>query len=380
MSTTTQIETTRAVTVSRGKVWALLGASFWMLLGLQLDAYAHANVAELETFWTPWHAVMYSGIFASCLVGIWILRPFLPEGLTVAGLKALPLSLKVSATGMVLLLISGGVDTLWHNLFGIEDGLDIFMSPSHVGIITGMAAVAFGPVLMRWEQPDNGTLSASDRALVATSLILAMLSPHIYSLHASVLNFPAPGTGLEETTLDGLDAVWLHGYLWTTVLLLIPVLVWARRWQLPLGIPTVLAAVPSVLMWLAFGDPSMVWYPALMVGGMAAAEVCCRAGAQFVHSKLSRDAAWIAAGALAPFVLWGTLLLGMALILPEAIPQSWETPRSEGEIKQLGYGWNIHATTGLLTETALTGALVAAISRWLNPGLNPGRVPTPSSG
>jgi hypothetical protein len=36
----------------------------WFTLGLFLDAWAHNNLPGLETFFTPWHAVFYSG-FAS---------------------------------------------------------------------------------------------------------------------------------------------------------------------------------------------------------------------------------------------------------------------------------------------------------------------------
>ena len=39
--------------------------SVWFVLGLFLDAYAHADAPELETFFTPWHAVFYSGFAAT---------------------------------------------------------------------------------------------------------------------------------------------------------------------------------------------------------------------------------------------------------------------------------------------------------------------------
>ena len=44
--------------------------SVWFVLGLFLDAYAHADAPELETFFTPWHAVFYSGFAAT---GGWVL-------------------------------------------------------------------------------------------------------------------------------------------------------------------------------------------------------------------------------------------------------------------------------------------------------------------
>ena len=42
--------------------------SVWFVLGLFLDAYAHATTPTLETFFTPWHAVFYSGFAAT---GAW---------------------------------------------------------------------------------------------------------------------------------------------------------------------------------------------------------------------------------------------------------------------------------------------------------------------
>jgi hypothetical protein len=62
--------------------WALLGSSLWLVTGLQLDAYAHATNPELETFWTPWHAVLNSGIAACGFVLLWLLRPRLPHVMT----------------------------------------------------------------------------------------------------------------------------------------------------------------------------------------------------------------------------------------------------------------------------------------------------------
>jgi hypothetical protein len=49
-------------------VTALLG--IWFGAGLMIDAWAHSNLAELETFFTPWHAVFYSGF---AVVSGWII-------------------------------------------------------------------------------------------------------------------------------------------------------------------------------------------------------------------------------------------------------------------------------------------------------------------
>src|SRR5215207_2532334 len=49
--------------------WAVVLASLWFIAGLFLDGWAHNNLAStLETFFTPWHGVLYSGFFAVALV------------------------------------------------------------------------------------------------------------------------------------------------------------------------------------------------------------------------------------------------------------------------------------------------------------------------
>ena len=184
-----------AASFSARERWVLLIASAWLVSGLQLDAYAHATMPELETFWTPWHGVLYSGIAVSGLTLVWLMRSRLPAIPTYRTLLALPNALRIPLAGMALLLAGGGVDTLWHNIFGIEQGLEIFVSPSHELIILGMVLVAAGPALMLATKPGRG-LSAADGTLATISVLLSVLPLHIYSLHASAIGvsfFGDPG-------------------------------------------------------------------------------------------------------------------------------------------------------------------------------------------
>ena len=45
--------------------WVVLAASAWLVGGALLDGWAHIHIALLDTFFTPWHGVLYSG-FAAC--------------------------------------------------------------------------------------------------------------------------------------------------------------------------------------------------------------------------------------------------------------------------------------------------------------------------
>jgi hypothetical protein len=43
----------------------------WLIVGVFIDGFAH-NHGEVESFFTPWHAILYSG-YVACAVWIFIL-------------------------------------------------------------------------------------------------------------------------------------------------------------------------------------------------------------------------------------------------------------------------------------------------------------------
>jgi hypothetical protein len=325
--------------------WVLLIASAWLVSGLQLDAYAHATTPQLETFWTPWHGVLYSGIAVSGLTLVWLMRPRLPMIPTYRTLLALPNALRVPVAGMALLLVGGGVDTLWHNIFGIERGLEIFVSPSHEFIILGMALVAAGPALMLATKPGRG-LSGADGTLACISVLLSALPLHIYSLHASALGIAYFGRPGGTIRIFSTDAQVLHGYLFSTVLLFLPILIMGRRWRLPFGVPALLVAVPAVLMHLMFLSDESWWLALTVTGAAAGAELVLRLAGRTV--RWPSDARWFATGLLAPLIVWGAVLVAAT--------------------RTVGVGWNVHMVSGLLTLVSLTGGLTALVARRVQPG------------
>jgi hypothetical protein len=340
---TTLVEQERAAPFSARERWVLVIASAWLVIGLQLDAYAHATTPELETFWTPWHGVLYSGIAASGFTLLWIMRSRLPSIPTYRSLLALPNALRLPLAGMAALLAGGGMDTLWHNLFGIERDMEIFVSPSHELIILGMVLVAMGPALMQATLPER-TLGTAGGWLVGISVLFAVLPVHIYSLHASAIGFRHLGSGDNPVPIYSPDAQLVHGYLFSTVLLLLPLIVIGRRWPLPLGLPTALIAIPAVLMHLMF-DSEDPWWPALTVAAAALVlEIVLRVGLRTLRNTLPVNARWVLLGLIAPPVTWGSVLL-------------------VGRIEEGSTGFNIHMVTGLLLYTALTGAGTVLVAR-----------------
>ena len=109
------------------------------------------GVGNVETFFTPPHSVIYSGVvlaIGSIVGGIvqaafkihqqkryatWLI--LLPT--------SLPLSLKLAAIGCILQLTAGPFDFLWHSQFGF-DGL---LSPPHSVLAAGMLMAALGALM-----------------------------------------------------------------------------------------------------------------------------------------------------------------------------------------------------------------------------------------
>ncbi|MEV6342716.1 hypothetical protein [Actinoplanes sp. NPDC051851] len=331
-----------AVTFAARERWVLLVASAWLVIGLQLDAYAHATTPELETFWTPWHGVLYSGIAASGFTLLWIMKSRLPSIPTYRDVLALPNALRIPIAGMASLLVGGGVDTLWHNIFGIEKNLEIFVSPSHELIILGMVLVAMGPALMLAATPGDRTLGVSGGFLVAISALFSVLPLHIYSLHASALGIRHLGSGDPDPLVFSTDGQLVHGYLASTALLLLPIVIIGRRWALPIGLPTALVTIPALLMHLMF-DSERAWWPQLTVAIAAPiVEMLLRVADALVTIPV--NAGWIVLGLVAPPLVWGSVLL-------------------VGQIQVGTVGWNVHMVSGLLTLTAFVGAGTVLVAR-----------------
>ena len=95
------------------------------------DVTSHL-LSSPESFFTPSHALLYTGIgilSLSSIIGIALMlkyRELKKSGLT--------LSFKLLIIGSLISIISGPSDYIWHQTFGVDG----FLSPTHLMLITGM--------------------------------------------------------------------------------------------------------------------------------------------------------------------------------------------------------------------------------------------------
>jgi hypothetical protein len=118
--------------------------------GAYLDLWAHVHRPELETFFTPWHAVLYSGFFAvaAATAAPLVLR----RRPGVSWSRALPAGYDWSLLGVLVFFLGGVLDMLWHTLFGVEADVEALLSPSHLVLALGSTLMLTGPLRAGWRR------------------------------------------------------------------------------------------------------------------------------------------------------------------------------------------------------------------------------------
>src|SRR5712691_5629716 len=91
---------------------AMIGFCCWLLGGLYLDGWAHNHGLVDKTFFTPWHALLYSGYGATAVFLLVTLVVNQVRGYR--GLRAIPRGYELSVLGLPLFIAAGVGDLIWH--------------------------------------------------------------------------------------------------------------------------------------------------------------------------------------------------------------------------------------------------------------------------
>ncbi|MFE3453005.1 hypothetical protein ACFXJ8_29185 [Nonomuraea sp. NPDC059194] len=296
-------------------VTALLGV--WFGIGLMIDAWAHSNLAELETFFTPWHAAFYSGFAA---VSGWIMWQVLRNVRTGRrGVAAVPVGYLAGLLAIPGFALFGLADMTWHTVLGIEQNIDILFSPSHLGLVATMALIISTPVRSAWSglgtRPTLGQLVPALISLAfATTLVSLFLS------YGDALQWSAEGIVRVFSDVEGGAAGDLaSSMVITNVVLLAPALLLARRWELPFGAITLLYAVIVLMPGAQEQFENVSTLLSIVAGGLVA-DLLIR----WLRPSASRRGAFWAFAALSALATWTIYVLTASAIsgLP-AVPELW---------------------------------------------------------
>ncbi len=293
--------------------------SAWLIGGLFLDGWAHNTRPQLETFFTPWHAVFYSGFAATAAWMSWSVWSRHRAG--AAWRASVPAGYGPALAGLALFLASGVGDMAWHLAFGIERDIAALLSPTHLGLFVGAFLVVTAPFRSAWADPSLGRHARLGRlapAVVSAALagsLTAFMFMYLHPTYENVVSrghlaffeeFFTPAQFGEVHRLNISSGV--AGFMLATVFLLAPVLFLLRRWDLPLGGAAIVLGLQFVLLQAltGFEDGGLV---VLGLAGALGVELLLRA-LRPAPSSLPRLRVFCAA---APVVLWAVYFGGIAL-------------------------------------------------------------------
>src|SRR5437764_7898268 len=278
----TDKEKTRAVSSLRFD-WIMVIVSVWWLGGLFIDGWAHSNIPQLETFFTPWHAVFYSGylaVFITLIVKILqnLRQSAVSTGGTAPSLvmlvrnnlpgnrwtQAIPTGYELSLLGVAIFGVSVIGDLTWHIIFGIERSTEALLSPTHLGLALGIGLALSGPLRAAWRR-SGGTTSWRQLGPAILSLTFTFSLLTFFTVYASPLITPWPIIDTSNSPNRGITDILL-----ITALTMGCVLLALWRWRLPFGTFVFMFGLNGALMVVFSPDSLLVSVPTALLGGLAA--------------------------------------------------------------------------------------------------------------
>lgn len=225
-----------------------LALAAWVLLGGYVDGIAHVHGATDDTFFTPFHLLLYTGMLANglFLAGMQLRNVGRGHG----WLQALPRGYLTSLVGVMLMAIGGFFDFLWHSAFGIEANIEASVSPPHLLLAFSTLVFLSGPLRALWGRAEAQRGWAQLFPAIASALLVySIFSLFTQFAHAiSWSGLYTAGNQPNEFLLR--DHAMTAKVIVPALLMIATLLPLLRRWALPFGAVTFLLVANSGLMFL----------------------------------------------------------------------------------------------------------------------------------
>ncbi|MXV93555.1 MAG: hypothetical protein F4Z94_09105 [Chloroflexi bacterium] len=215
--------------------------------GLFIDGWAHNHGQVDDSFFTPWHALLYGAVGLAGLTLIVTHMRNVGKGFHFS--RALPAGYTVSLLGFFMFAAGGVADLAWHEIFGFEEGTEALISPSHLFLAVSGLMIVTGPIRAAWQRMSGESWRELLPAILSftciSSIFLFFVAFAAITSSTAMLTGPRPDS---TRLIDGLGIVafMLHSNILLGVLLLM-----SRRWRLPVGTATLVFGTSAALMtWL----------------------------------------------------------------------------------------------------------------------------------
>jgi hypothetical protein len=222
--------------------WCFTLLATILVCGVFLDGWAHNHGKVDQSFFTPWHAVLYS---AYVLVAIFLALTLLSNHQKgYSWRRAVPAGYEAPVLGAVIFGVGGVGDLAWHVAFGIEQGIEGLISPSHLTLALGVTLMAGGPLRAAWQRragagPGWGALVPVVLSLASIMSLLMFFTQYAHPIVKSRVDQGGSSVG----EMLGVVSILLQSALMMGLVLLA---VW--RWRMPVGSFALMFAVNGVLV------------------------------------------------------------------------------------------------------------------------------------
>jgi hypothetical protein len=325
----------------------IVALSAWFLGGLYLDGWAHQHIPTLETFFTPWHAVFYSGFFA--LAGVLVPTALLSLSRAHSWRQAMPVGYELSLAGVFIFMIGGVLDLIWHTLFGIEADVEALLSPTHLVLALGGVLIVTGPLRAAWQRTDSqprGALRSVPMVLSLTFIfsVLTFFTQYAHPFGATLAaNSSRPVSDVGDLYFYaqalGILSILIQSAIWMGLVLFA-----IRRWTLPFGSLTLMLTSNVMLMALmrdgSFSEVTLSTGVIPLVGVAFVAGLAADVLLQSLKPSAARPFAFRLFAFAVPTILYA--LYFAALILVGG-----------------GIWWTIHLWAGVIFMAGVVGFLLS---------------------
>ena len=312
--------------------WTMTAVGMYFVGGLFLDGWAHTHGRVDETFFTPWHAVLYSGYLASAIVLAGAIVRARLQGR--AWRDSVPDGYLASLVGVALWLVGGPFDFAWHEVFGFEVDVEALMSPAHTILAVGAGLIVSGPLRATLRRPP-GRWRDDATAVLALTALVSVLTFFTQIAHAVPNVWGGPSTSHDATELG------LTGLCLTTAILIAPLLLLIRVRRMPAGGITLVVGLNAILMGFLYDRGPYPLGPVVAIAAGAGLVDLVRGA---LRPDASRPAAFRAFAFAAPVIVHAAYFAAVALTT--------------------GLAWTTHLWVGAIVFTGIIGWLASYLVLW----------------
>lgn len=309
--------------------WMMTALSALFIAGLWVDGWAHFHGEVDGSFFTPWHFLFYGSFAIVALFLTYNQVRNVNRGYRFW--KALPKGYLQSLVGVGVFALSGAGDMVWHTLFGIENGTEALMSPSHIGLAVGMILICSGAVASVWSRGVQRGWVNLGPLIVGMTMIMTLALFFTSYANPTVTPYVLMGGRNNNIMQDfGVTSI-----LFTAVIFSLYMLPLLRRWTLPFGTFALMFGLSTALLTIL--NDFFLLIPGAIIAGLVLDVLVNRL-------RPSEGASWrlVTVMFFAPVLYFAQYFITLSLI--ERIP------------------WSIHVWSGSIFIAGVMGASLALLT------------------